>query len=209
MRILDKKNVNYPTLLRHINKLTKDGFIEEEKGTRRDGKVDERETKNLSLSFKGLVYLVLNANLTERESRAIVDRIFRRPEFQKLEIAKKMSVVEIPVASLKNFFVEIRPKINLEYFDEDWTMELLFENLILKNCLDEIIAWKEEIFKNLSKRELVVLAKKAKRDAMKLPEEWLNLLFAVYEYLRERQAVWNEKIDLLKPIVHYFRRTQK
>jgi hypothetical protein len=51
----------------------KDSFTCEEKGARKDDELDRRATKNLSLSLKGLVYLVLNAELTERESRTIVD----------------------------------------------------------------------------------------------------------------------------------------
>jgi len=74
-RMLAKKNVNYPTMLRRI----KDSFTCEEKGARKDDELDRRATKNLSLSLKGLVYLVLNAELTERESRTIVDSARERP----------------------------------------------------------------------------------------------------------------------------------
>ena len=210
---LGGEKVNYPTLRRHINKFVKEGLIDVERGTRKNGKPDKRGTQNLSLSFKGLVYLILKSDLTESESRTIVNRVLAMPHFKKLEMAKDPYVQLMSIDSLKESFSQLRPRVNLEFFDEDYVRELLFENLILQNCLDNVLAWKKEkldklieLPDRLSKRELRILKKKAKKDAGKISNEEINRLFAVYDYLREKQVAWNEKIDLLQKPVRYFKK---
>jgi len=210
---LGRENVNYPTLRRHIRKLKDQDLINIEKGLRKNGKTDQRGTKNLSLTFKGLVYLILKAELTENESRAIINRVLARPHYQKLEMAKSSSIQNISVDALKKSFYELKPKVNLEYFDEDYVKQLFLDNLIMQNCLDLVLAWMEEARDKFSKlpdkssrRELKMWKKKAKKDIRNISNEEINLLFEVYNYLRAKQGIWNEKIDLLQPIVKYLKK---
>lgn len=212
---LAEKNieVNYPTLRRRINKLVDEGFINVEEGVRKNGRVDQRGTKNLSLAFKGLVKLILEAELSESESRTIVNRVLGKPQYKKLEMAKKSSIQQISTDAIRKSFYELRPKVNLKYFDEDYVQQLVFDNLIMQNCLDKLLTWKKEKLDKLvkssdriSKRELRSWKRKSKKDAEKISNEDLKLLDEVYYYLKEKQAIWNEKINLLKPIVQYFKK---
>lgn len=198
----DNVKVNYPTLRRHILKLRNDGLIEMEKGFRKNGKADERKPKKLFLSFRGLAFLILKADLSESECRAIVLKVFKEPQYEKVGIPNSMK--EIPTIALKKTFEQIRPRINIEFFDEEYFENLLFETLVIDNLLNGIKEWEEKHFDKLSQKEQRQYAKKATKDAKRLPSEIPQMIFFVYYYLRKKRESWNEKILLLKPIIQCY-----
>jgi len=198
----DNLKVNYPTLRRRILELEDNGLIEMEKGLNKNGKMDKRKTKSLFLSFKGLAFLILKADLSESECRAIVLRTIKEPPYQKAGISHSMK--EIPTLAFKKTFEQIRPRINLEFFDKEYFVNLFFETLIIENLLDGIKEWKEQHFGKLSQKEQRQYATKETKDAKKLSSEIHQTLFIVYDYLIRKRENWDKKIQLLEPYIKWY-----
>ena len=173
-----------------------------EKGLNKNGKMDKRKTKILLLSFKGLAFLILKADLSENECRAIVLGILNKSPYRKVSISQSMR--EIPTLAFKKTFEQMRPRVNLDFFDEEYFANLFFETLILDNVLTGIKKWKEQHFDKLSQNEQQQYATKEAKDAKKLSPEIPQMLFTIYDNLRSKKESLNEKIQLLKPIVQFY-----
>lgn len=197
------QRVNYATTFRHTQELIEKGFITAKEGIRKNGLPDKRDTKHLSLTTRGAVYLILNSgDLSEMESRAIIQKILFRPEFKKLELTKNLDILQIPIDTLRSSFSRIRPKINLDYFNEDYALELLFNEVVVENCLEMIIERKKRVKNAKSKDEEMI--RKAKSDMYKLtsgPEyaKFREVYKMVRDHLIDQKAILNSKIALLKP----------
>jgi len=137
---LKKNNVkaNYPTLRRKIKKLTSSGLIDAKEGIKKNGKTDRRDTKNLDVNLKGLVYLIQKGNLNEHEIQQIINRLLSSPQFQTFNIIKAQIGRGVLVRALKRSFCQIRPRTNLEFFDREYASSLI-GSLMLNNLADEIV----------------------------------------------------------------------
>jgi Fe2+ or Zn2+ uptake regulation protein len=132
---------NYSTLWRKIKGLNKFGLLNTREGTRKNGTIDRRDTKNIELSVKGLIFLIQKANLNEHEIQQLVNRFLSVPKYQTFNIIKAQIGRQAPIDALTKSFEQIRSRINLEYYDEEYATDLVV-SLITKNLIDEIIRLK-------------------------------------------------------------------
>jgi hypothetical protein len=196
---LGKENVNYATILRKCNKLLEKGFIDEEKGLTKKGKEDKRVTRIESLSFKGLVFLALNANLSDAGGRAIFRRLSSKPKYQKIDIPLLQAPQIASVTFLKSF-EKIKPKVNSEYYDEKYVRNLWYDSII-KNFF-HVLSWKEKLPKE--KRDLERYVKKARRGLPMLSPENVRKIRIVYGHLTAKRDSYASKANMLKPVIAAF-----
>lgn len=90
------------------------------------------------LSVKGLIFLIQKANLDEHEIQQLVNRFFSTHKYQTFNIIKAQIGRQAPIDALIKSFKQIRSRINLEYYDEEYATDLVV-SLIVKNLLDQII----------------------------------------------------------------------
>lgn len=119
------KKMSRATLSKRVDELKNEGLVNIEKGSR--GPVG---THNCSLEFKGLVYLVLECNLEgERLEKALM-KLFSNKKFnvfRPLMHTHKDRVLLSQVVAKS--ISELRFKINLQHFDQDWALLLFFRLL--------------------------------------------------------------------------------
>jgi predicted ArsR family transcriptional regulator len=110
---------NYVTVLRHVQKMLKDEVLKANQSK------TFRETKLLQVTPKGIATFLLKGNLTRKELLEIKpDEIFLKPaESLQERILNEESLRE----TLADTLLEIRPKVNLEFFDEKWFKEVFYE----------------------------------------------------------------------------------
>jgi len=123
------KRINYPTTRRRITQLEKNGYIKIEKGQnlRKDGQVDKRGGINILLTFKGLFKLIIDADLTDSEVRLTIDKSRANIFKTKTRITEITVVKEMPVKALRQSFEQMRSRINLNHFDENYAIELFLK----------------------------------------------------------------------------------
>lgn len=119
--VLKKKgeDANYATVWRHIKKMQKDSLLTVVEARRKNGKADQRKTEILKLTNKGLATLLIEGDLQKRELFFVGRRIFLKT-YKKLPISAKPFFTDIFADSL----LEIKPKVNLKFFDENWFREV-------------------------------------------------------------------------------------
>ena len=142
---------SYPTVLRHINDLKTEGYLEESEALRKDGKRDQRDTRIMNLTNKGLAYLLQDGNLSDDD---LVDVGLSVMEKRlKEDDPFRPIMAEVFLESLQT----IRPRFNLQFWDEDWFEKMLNEsyNEALhkamkrhKNELEEKGLWRGELEKD-------------------------------------------------------------
>lgn len=154
------------TLSKKVNELVGEKIIRIEKGPR--GPVG---THNCSLKFKGLVYLLLECNLNDEELEKTLMNLLHSEKLKELRVFENMidplGIAQVLVQSLS----ELRSKVNLKYFDEEWfeaCLAEIFEMAFLKR------------FAEMPKHKQAHLGKEAgtsfKHAIMKYPGRKKNVL---------------------------------
>jgi len=115
--VLNKKGekANYATVWRHIKKMQKDSLLAVVEARRKNGKADQRKTEILRLTNKGLATLLIEGDLQRKELFSVGMRIFLKT-YKKLPISVEPFFTDIFADSL----LELKPKVNLKFFDENW-----------------------------------------------------------------------------------------
>jgi len=196
------KNVNYPTLRRRIFELSNEGYVRLEPGIRKNGNPDKRRTGKPELTFKGLVFLILNASLDESQTRAIVQKVLSESTFKNIKIYYA-AASEIGTVSIQKAIEQIRPRVNLEHYDEEYVRNL-WHDTVVENYLDEVLSYMKKHFPSEEKLERHFKKAKAKKDLTKLPSEAINIAYVVYEHLKSKRQSYSDRIDLLKPFIKVF-----
>lgn len=113
------KGSNYTTVWRHIKKMKEDGLLTISEAQRKNGKTDKRGTRLPSLTNKGIATLLIDGDLQKEELFPIGRRIFLKTH-RKIPIKAEPYFTDVFADSL----VELKPKVNLNYFDEEWFREI-------------------------------------------------------------------------------------
>ena len=201
---LGEGNVNYPTLLRYFNRLQKDGFINEARGTRKGGVEDKRETRKPSISNKGIVFLILNATLSKEEADTIMAKLLSEPQVRRYGL-DLVAVKDMTSEALRKTFEDMKPKVNLEHYDEKYVQNLL-NDALMDNLLDEVLAYLKKILPNEHLERY--MKKKAKRSLSELSEP-IKMALSVYEHEKSKRDFYTKKIEALKPYINVFKKVLK
>jgi DNA-binding PadR family transcriptional regulator len=114
------KESNYATVWRHIKKLQKEGLLTTSKASRKNGKPDKRRTEIPSLTIKGIATLLIKGDLQKEEITLAVGKLLEK-DFSNMPLLLKPYLDEIFTTA----FLKMKPKVNLEFFDEEYFKELL------------------------------------------------------------------------------------
>jgi DNA-binding MarR family transcriptional regulator len=144
---------NYVTVWRHVKRMLDDGLLKMKYGE------SGRITELLQVTDKGIATVLLKGNLSEKEL---------------FDIGRKGSQIDFPDLSLQetNFIaecfadslIEIKPKVNLEFFDEQWF---------------------KEVFRNATVK---AIAKGVKKHRKEFEEK--GIWISREEYVKEREEFW-------------------
>jgi DNA-binding MarR family transcriptional regulator len=196
------KTANYPTVRRHVNDLEKNGYLEFKEGVRKNGRVDKRKTHNVSLTFKGLAYILLRGpEFTDSEITQIINKVSKPSN---LQLSKDLAIIQIPVEAFRKTMSELRPKVNLEFFDEEYMMQTFF--VLLRGNVFEYVGKflkkkTEELQSNgkkSSKRHMKEMRRQSIRDAKAIPEQYLTFIELWKEdAIKERKAL-EDTVDSLE-----------
>lgn len=163
------KNSNYATVWRHVKSMRDNGLLRITKTP------SKRKTEIPTLTPKGLATLLIEGDLQKEELSSIGRKSFRI-YFKKLPILAEPFMTDI----LSDSLLEIKPKVNLKFFDEKWFREVLR------------IAWRNSAVKAIKKyrakfeekgiwatekelQENPPLLEKALEELMKSKEAFLSL----------------------------------
>jgi len=214
-RLKDKPelNVNYPTLKRKVSKLENEGYVETKASVKKNGSTDKRLGKELFLTFKGLAFIIVKVELEESEIRRLFQDIADESikHGKDFNISGSLSTQQIPITTLEKSLKELRPRINLDCFEEEYVKGLIFKNVIIENCLNELTEWRKQALPNLdhkSRKEKKVLYRQARKKAVLISPELEKLVF-VYDYMRNEREEWNKKIGWMGPIVRQLQKLKK
>lgn len=167
--------VNYASVWRHIKKMQKDDLLYVKENLRKNGKPDKRETEMPELTPKGLATLMIDGDLQEEELRKANEKIFQK-DFEKILPKKDFFMLKPVFADVfSKSLLEIRPKINLKFFDEKWFYQIYYKT-VSSNIKHAIKKYRPEFEKEgvwLSEEE----AEKEVVDFLgNLPQELFNKL---------------------------------
>jgi DNA-binding MarR family transcriptional regulator len=203
------KNVNYPTLRRHVKRLTQKGFIQVDKGERKNGTPDERDTTVVGISPKGLAYIVLKNNMDSKTIELAAAKILQQAG---LGINWNSLFVTQVTSSVRKTFEELRPKINLEFFDETYMRGLLYTTLV-KNIVEAYFAKSSELSEELRKKYEGRLIRKSidkdryehvkaaiRKDLSKVPSVAFEMIDQYLALLKEQSAGLAKQIRQLEQI---------
>jgi len=113
------KGSNYATVWRHIKKMRKEGLLTFSDAQRKNGKPDKRKTMLPKLTNKGIATLLIDGDLQKEELFRIGRRVFLKT-YKKIPISAEPFFTDIFSDSL----LELKPKVNLKFFDEEWFREI-------------------------------------------------------------------------------------
>lgn len=122
-KLAKRADLSQPTTLRHVDILTDEGLVitqAEDEG---------RHSVNVSLTEKGLIYVMFNGKLSDDELRTAFTIYFTHQKYPNPMFAPML-------ASLKKTLNDVKPQVNLTYFDEKYTRFVL-SRAFLKNVLVE------------------------------------------------------------------------
>jgi len=114
------KGSNYATVWRHIKKMQKEGLLTVSEAQRKNGKTDNRNTILPTLTNKGIATLLIDGNLQEEELIKINEKIFQKAVGNILTKKSFFMIKPVFAEVFSKSLLEIRPKINLKFFDEKW-----------------------------------------------------------------------------------------
>lgn len=209
-RLKDKNvNVNYPTIRRAIIKLEKEGYVQAKPIKRKNGSISKRG-KTVELTFKGMAYLILNAELEEPEIARLLGEA--APEgIKRFELSQgSTEIQQIGIDTIREAFEKLRSRINLEYFDEAYA-KMAITDMIVELQLDKFVEWQKKAVGEIKhdRTERKAKRRRALKEARYFPVEWIDQLGMIYEHMKAKREQWNEKINMLGPFVKEFKRISK
>lgn len=177
------KKYPYATILRHIEKLEKSSLITTQKAKRKNGKLDNRKTVTLSLTDFGLATIIMKGSLNDKEYKLATEKLLPKEFAQIRFLARGLGITSEVI--LKSIFDKVKPKMNLEYFNQEY-----FEETFLISFAETLI----EIYRNMtdSKRE------KLKQIAMQSTKETHG------KYVSITNELTNEILSIVKQKQHKF-----
>lgn len=177
------KKYPYATILRHIEKLEKSSLITTQKAKRKNGKLDNRKTVTLSLTDFGLATIIMKGSLNDKEYKLATEKLLPKEFAQIRFLARGLGITSEVI--LKSIFDKVKPKMNLEYFNQEY-----FEETFLISFAETLI----EIYRNMtdSKRE------KLKQIAMQSIKETHG------KYVSITNELTNEILSIVKQKQHKF-----
>jgi len=122
---------NYTTVWRYIKRMQKEGLLITTQDLRKNGSSDRRETEILDLSPKGLATALIEGDFQEKELRIAGIKIFQTEKQKFSNILPSIEPFMTDIFS--DSILELKPKVNLKFFDEEWFREI-FRASILKAC---------------------------------------------------------------------------
>jgi DNA-binding PadR family transcriptional regulator len=173
------KDANYATVWRHIKKMEKEGLLTTEKASRKNGNPDKRRTEIPDLTTKGLATLLIKGDLQKEEIMHAGKKLLEQ-EFSTAPMRFKPYFDEILTRTL----LKMKPKVNLEFFDEEYFKELMAMSMV--QSLIEVLP--KINVKTMSVKGIMKFDADLKKKAKK--EGWSQRLEASYEL--------GELLDLLK-----------
>ena len=119
---------NYATVWRHIKRMQKENLLSITKSRRKNGRYDRRRTERPVFTSKGLATLLINGDLQKEELKHLGLKLLEKEELKDLP---KPLLRILPVEDVFDSIVsKIRPRVNLEFFDEKYFDELFWTSFI-------------------------------------------------------------------------------
>jgi DNA-binding PadR family transcriptional regulator len=120
---------NYASVYRHVKKMQKEGLLTTAHVPRKNGSLDKRGTEKPEITPKGLVTLLIEGDLQRKELRIAGMKLLEK------SAAKLPTVVLTPTQTavddvLFNTILTMKPKLNLEFFDEKYFYKTLKISLV-------------------------------------------------------------------------------
>lgn len=120
------RDSNYATVYRHIRRMEKEGLLRTVKTSRKNGTQDRRGTEKPVLTAKGIATLLVEGDLKEKELTIVGLKVFQKyfkavpKEFFGMKYSEDVF----------SLLLKIKPKINLEFFDEKYFEEIVAVSLV-------------------------------------------------------------------------------
>lgn len=154
-----KVKTNYTTVWRHLKRMLKEKLIEiAEKG--------KRKAQLLTITDKGIATYLLKGNPSKEELLQI-GLEFHREFINKLKGKEAFLVKDILKEVFANSLLKIKPKVNLEFFDNKWFREV-WVDATLESLNEAVKKYKTEF----EKAEIW----ESKEERIKEVEDLINLL---------------------------------
>jgi hypothetical protein len=200
---LDKKG-GYPSVLRHVNKLTQDGLIHKTPRER-----DKRGTWNLKLTMKGLVYIILNVGLSDADVRKVFQRFIKGRGLNRLKSSNSpLLLAQLPVNVLRKALEDVRPKVNIDFYDEQHATGCITKELLkvaTYEATKHLKEHKDSSGKLKFQQGFSGLQETLVQEARRVPEEHVQMVNAVYEDMREEQNTINMQVAKLAYALNIFK----
>jgi DNA-binding PadR family transcriptional regulator len=119
----DTLKSNYATVWRYVKKMLEDKLLTVSQIKRKDGKPDKRNTQILSITNKGVATFLIRGNPTREELLKIGSKSWQ-PLLENLSMEERFLTEAFFADSFADSLIEIKPKVNLEFFDEKWFFEV-------------------------------------------------------------------------------------
>jgi Fe2+ or Zn2+ uptake regulation protein len=117
---------NYATIWRYVKKMLEDKLLTVSKIKRKDEKPDKRKTQILSITNKGVATFLIRGNPTKEELLKIGSKSWQQL-LENTPIKYRFLQEGFLSESFANALLEIKPKVNLEFFDENWFFKVWSE----------------------------------------------------------------------------------
>jgi len=186
------------TLSKRVNELAEENIIRIEKGPR--GPVG---THNCNLKIKGLAYLLLECTLDDEDLEKTLTKLLHSEKLKELRffahIVGPLDIAQVLTRSLS----ELRSKINLEYFDEEW-FEVLLTEIFEIAFLERFLGMPKHKQARLGKEA----QKSIRRAIMKRPRIKKDVLAWCDSKIKNAQVVKKQKkreIQIFQGVSIFFR----
>jgi DNA-binding PadR family transcriptional regulator len=133
---------NYATVWRHIKRMQKENILTVTKPPRKNGKLDKRKTEIPTLTPKGLATLMIEGDLQREELFSVGRKSFEKYFTKKLPNSAEPFMTDV----FSDALLEMKPKVNLKFFDENWFREIYWIS-ILESGKKAIKKYKEKFEK--------------------------------------------------------------
>jgi DNA-binding MarR family transcriptional regulator len=185
--LADSLKEPYASVLRHVKKLEIDKLVKTEKGVKKDGKPDNRETKSLRLTEFGLATLAVSGEVSDKELRLVAERIFLKMSPKLQSLMNESGILGESI--LRIVFDRVRPKINLDCFDQEY-----FD----KTFLISMAEYLDETVRHASANKI---ERMKKQTIPKVSNETISLMNEILETLEKERRRFTRLVSDLKTAI--------